>query len=123
MNPAPGKTLRAVLDTNLRVSIFTHPAGRSAGIWQAGIEGRFSPIVWPPLVAEFARVWRGRFQWEEQKVRRTIRYIIKNAQIVIPRTPLKVVAADPADDRVVECAAAGQADLIVSNRMTITFSI
>jgi len=40
---------------------------------------------------------------------------VAGAGVVIPRTVLNIVAADPDDNRILECAAEGAADIIVSN--------
>jgi predicted nucleic acid-binding protein len=37
------------------------------------------------------------------------------ARIISPRTALQVVAADPDDDRILECGREGKADLVVTN--------
>ena len=37
------------------------------------------------------------------------------AEVVVPLTELSVVTADPDDNRILECAVAGKANLIVSN--------
>ena len=57
---------------------------------------------------------RKRFEWPEEQIQLTIRAIAALAELVQPRIALQV-AVDPDDDRVLECAIAGNADLIVSN--------
>jgi predicted nucleic acid-binding protein len=37
------------------------------------------------------------------------------ARVVVPRTVLNVVTAEPDDNRVLECAVDGKADIVVSN--------
>jgi predicted nucleic acid-binding protein len=43
---------------------------------------------------------------------------VRVADIVVPAPVLRVVIADPDDDRILECAVAGKADLIVSGTVT-----
>jgi len=50
----------------------------------------------------------------DDEVQRELRAIARIAEIVRPSVTLNV-AADPDDDRVLECAISGKADLIVSN--------
>jgi predicted nucleic acid-binding protein len=44
----------------------------------------------------------------------TLKAIAKVGEIVTPRFTLDVIREDPADNRILECAVAGKADLIVS---------
>jgi predicted nucleic acid-binding protein len=43
-----------------------------------------------------------------------LKLVARVAEIVSPKISLRVITEDPADDRVLECAVAGRADLIVS---------
>ncbi|MGI8741058.1 MAG: putative toxin-antitoxin system toxin component, PIN family [Bryobacteraceae bacterium] len=53
--------LRVVLDTNIYVSVFTRPTGRTFQIWQAVIDRRFRLLISPPLLNELAKVVRQTF--------------------------------------------------------------
>jgi uncharacterized protein len=118
MNPAPGaERLKAVLDTNVYISAFQHPKGRNAVLWDAAIAGRFRLLVSPAIIQEMAGVLRADFEWQEDRVQNAVRIVARVAGkgIVIPRTWVHVVAADPDDNRILECAVDGKADLIVTN--------
>ena len=116
MSPAPGaERLKAVLDTNIYVGAFAYPKGGNAVIWSAALEGRFRLLVSPAIVGEMATVLRFKFAWQEGRVQKTVRVVAQVARVVAPRTVLRVVAADPDDDRIIECAVDGKADIIVSN--------
>ena len=52
--------------------------------------------------------------WEERVRIQHLKILTKAAEIIIPRATLEVIKEDPADDRILECAVAGRADLIVS---------
>jgi predicted nucleic acid-binding protein len=43
-----------------------------------------------------------------------LKLVARIAEIVSPRIALRVIAEDPADDRILECALAGGAGLVVS---------
>jgi putative PIN family toxin of toxin-antitoxin system len=62
-----------------------------------------------------ARVLRRSFARPETEIQRIIRLVAGHAQLIEPRTTLAVVVADSDDNRVLECAVDGKADLIVSN--------
>jgi len=115
MNPAPGAArLRVVLDTNIYIAAFAYPRGRNAVIWTAALEGQYRLLVSPAIIRELARVLRSDFAWDDDRVQRTIRLVSQIGNVIAPRRALKV-ASDPDDDRIIECAVDGNADLIVSN--------
>jgi uncharacterized protein len=116
MSPAPGaERLSVVLDTNIYVGAFAFPKGGNAVVWSAALEERFRLLVSPIIIGELAEVLRFKFAWREERVQKAIRIIAQVARVVVPRTVLKVVTADPDDDRIIECAVDGKADVIVSN--------
>ena len=118
MNLARGaEILKAVLDTNLYISAFAFSRGRNAVLWAAALSGRFRLIVSPAIIEEMSRVLRRDFDWSEDRVQKAVRAVARTAGrgIVIPRRTVDAVAADPDDNRILECAAEGKADLIVSN--------
>jgi uncharacterized protein len=116
MNHVPASALlRVVLDTNIYIAAFNHPAGRNATLWAAARAGRYRLLTSAAIIQEVARVLRIGFAWQEENVRKAIRVIAQVAEVVPTRIALNVVTADPADDRILECAIDGNADLIVSN--------
>ena len=116
MSPAPGnEVLSAVLDTNIYIAAFAHPKGRNAAVWNAAIDGRYQLVVSPAIIRETAKVLRRDFAWREDRVQMAIRVVAQTARIIVPHIVLDVVAADPDDNRILECAVDGRADIIVSN--------
>jgi putative PIN family toxin of toxin-antitoxin system len=114
MNTAKPAGLRVVLDTNVYVSAFTHSRGTPFRIWRHALERRYVLLVSPVIIVELAGVLRETFDWDEANIVHRLKLLAKIAEIVIPGTPLQVVVADPDDDRILECAVAGAADLVVS---------
>jgi uncharacterized protein len=106
--------LRAVLDTNIFASAFSSPGGPTFRIWQAVLDRRFRLLISPALINELATVLRRRFQTPEVEVQRLLRVVTKHAHIIQPRITLSVTT-DPDDNRILECAVEGKADLIVSH--------
>jgi predicted nucleic acid-binding protein len=62
---------------------------------------------------ETAKVLR-RFQWQEDEIIRHLKLVAKVAQIVAPMIAVHAVSEDETDNRILECAVAGEADLVVS---------
>jgi putative PIN family toxin of toxin-antitoxin system len=118
MSPAPAAAgLRVVLDTNIYISALEFPKGRNAVLWSAAREGRFQLLVSPMIIREMARVLRNDFGWQEEGIQVLVRRVaeVAGAGVIAPRTSVHAVTADPDDNRIVECAVDGKADLVVSN--------
>jgi uncharacterized protein len=110
--------MRITLDTNVLVSAtFWH--GDSDRIVRL-IEARKAVLVLSAdILSEFSRVLA--YDDLQQKVRdkhlemqRTVQKFAELAILVEPAERLHVIATDPDDDRILECAVAGHADFIVS---------
>ena len=114
MTTAPANKLRVVLDTNVYFSAFTSPKGPPFRVWQEALEGSYILLVSPAILREVAHVLRDVLQWQETDIVAHLKLVAKVAEIISPKIVLRVVAEDPDDDRILECALAGNADLIVS---------
>jgi putative PIN family toxin of toxin-antitoxin system len=113
MTTAPASKLRAVLDTNVYFSAFTHK-GPPFRIWQEAVNRSFILLVSPAILREIAGVLREDLQWQATDIVAHLKLVARIAEIISPKVNLQVIAEDPADDRILECALAGGADLIVS---------
>ena len=58
--------------------------------------------------------------WSESKILGQLKSIVRLAEIVTPHIVLDVIVDDPDDNRILECAVAGNADLIVSGDRHLT---
>ncbi len=54
------------------------------------------------------------FAWEDARVTRRLKLLTKASELVNPTIVLDVVKEDPPDNRILECAIEGRANLIVS---------
>lgn len=114
MTSAPASGLRVVLDTNVYISALAYPQRPIAEIWRHALRRRYQLLVAPALINEVGRILRSLLQWDDARVVAQLRLMVKVAEVVVPTITLQVIAEDPDDDRVLECAVAGRADLIVS---------
>jgi uncharacterized protein len=104
----------AVLDTNTLVSGLGW-GGAPGRVVDLAIEGRFIMVTSLPLLDELGRVLRRRkLSRVFTEPARIIRLLEAASVVVEPTRKLQVVAADPADNRVLEAAEAAQADFIVT---------
>ena len=106
--------LRVVWDTNVYVSALQFEGEAGAKAWRAALDQRYRLIISPPILNDLGRVLRDDFGWKDPRLSGRLRMISKLAQIVVPRRQIAVVRDDPDDDRILEGAVAGKADLIVS---------
>lgn len=111
----PEAKLRVVLDTNIYIAAFGHPKGNNAKVFAAANAARYQLLTSPLIIRELARVLRSVLEWQDERVHKAIRVVAQVAEIVVPRTELNIITADSDDNRILECAVDGQADLIVSN--------
>ena len=111
--------LKAVLDTNVIVSGLIAHGGSPYQVLQAWRQGAFLLFISPALLRELLGVlgrpfFRGRRGITDGDIARTRNLFETDAISVQPQVRLSVIKADPDDDRVFECALAGEVDFIVS---------
>lgn len=80
---------------------------------RTAIEGRYELVTSPSILAEFARVFVQKHGADDAHVRRVVVQIGTLGELVSPSRRLTVLRDDP-DNRILECAVEGEADLIVS---------
>ena len=111
--------LKAVLDTNVIVSGLIAHGGSPYQVLQAWRQGVFLLLTSPALLCELLDVLGRPFFWDRRgitdgDIARTRHLFETDAISVQPQVRLSVIEADPDDDRVLECALAGEVDFIVS---------
>jgi putative PIN family toxin of toxin-antitoxin system len=106
--------VRVVADTNVLVSALIFPGGAPEEVYRLVLEGRIELVTSRPLLAELGRVLVEKFGWAPERAEEAVEQVIRVAEIVIPSERVSEIAADPADDRVLEAAAEGSAAVIVS---------
>lgn len=103
--------LRVVFETNVFISaLFGGPPEQA---YHRVLERRCILIVSPTLLVELARTLREKFHMPEADILAHVKQIGRVAEVVRPSQRLSLVSDEP-DNRVLECAEAGRADLIVS---------
>ena len=105
--------MRVVLDTNVVVSavIFGGPPGE---IIELAAARRLELVISPALIVEFRRVLREKFAFSYDALYLAETLLRRAGTVVEPGQTLAVIAEDPEDDRVLEAAVEGKADVIVS---------
>ena len=104
---------KVVFDTNILFSAVGW-AGNPYRSVQAARQGKCLSITCEPILAELDEKLRLKRGLDGQKAAEIVQEIRIFSKVVPIPGSLKIVAADPDDDAVVECAVVGQAAFIVS---------
>ena len=117
--PERSEVLRVVLDTNVIVSGLIASSGGPFDVLEAHRRGEFILLVSELILDEVEQVLARPFFRQKRSitpdvVAAVIRLLRGDAVIVNPQTRLVVVAHDPDDDRILECALEGSADYLVT---------
>jgi len=105
--------VKVVFDTNILVSALIFPRGRGEAALLHIIEDKDQLILSKPVLEELLGVLAQKFAREEEELAHAAVFLSELCQLVKPRRRLKVLADDP-DNRILECAIAGHADIIVT---------
>jgi putative PIN family toxin of toxin-antitoxin system len=106
--------LRIVLDTNVVISALVFPGGTPEAVHRLVLEGRVALVSSPTLLAELGRILATKFAWSVDRAEEAVAQLARFAHVVTPTTRIERIEEDPADDRVLEAAVEGGADVIVS---------
>lgn len=109
-----GARLRVVVDTNVYISAFLYPDRPIFQLLPLAAQHRYQLLTSPAIIHEVGRIMRERLAWEATVRLRHLKAVTKAADIILPTMTLEVITADPPDNRILECALEGRADLIVS---------
>lgn len=104
---------RVVLDSNVVISglLYSGPPSR---ILDLALEGDLELAISSPLLTEVEGVLRRKFPQATEAVWETLATLQAISLMVTPHEAVTVVRRDPSDNRVLECALAAHADVIVS---------
>jgi len=105
--------VRVVFDTNIFVSALTLPGGRADQALTRVVDGTDRLILSKPVIDELLSVLARKFSRDPEELARVAVWLADLAEWVRPVQQL-AVAADDADNRILECALAGRADMIIT---------
>lgn len=105
--------MRAVLDSNIFVSGLNFP-GNEQLVLNAARSGRFELVVSPFILREVDGVLARKFKWSGDRRLQAMGLIARIAVVVNPPSLVDAFADDHPDNRVLDCAASGEADYLVT---------
>ncbi|MBE0627009.1 MAG: putative toxin-antitoxin system toxin component, PIN family [Burkholderiales bacterium] len=104
---------RVVFDTNVLVSALAFPGGRGEAALLRIIDETDQLVLSRPIVDELLEVLARKFARDAEELAHVAVFVTELALIVAPKRRLRVVQDDP-DNRILECAVAGRAEVIVT---------
>jgi putative PIN family toxin of toxin-antitoxin system len=104
---------RVVADTNILVSALQF-GGKPKQLLDLAVDGQVDLAASEEIIAETLRVLREKFDRAPEWLAEADRQLRVIARIVVPTASIHAIEADPTDDRILECAVAADAEVIVS---------
>jgi putative PIN family toxin of toxin-antitoxin system len=105
--------VRVVFDTNVFVSALVIPGSLSEEAYHRALGREFELVTSVAILTELTGRLRGKFGWDAAPITRAVKAISRVADVV-KTVPYLEIAHDPTDNRILECAEKGAADLIVT---------
>ena len=105
---------RIVLDTNVLISAVVF-GGKPREVLEKVIAGWFTMAISAEMLAEFQGVLEGKkFRYPAAIVRNIVSELVAVSELVRPTMKVEHIKADPADNRILECALESRAACIIT---------
>lgn len=105
--------MKVVFDTNIFVSAFAIPGSRAEKAIFRIIEGNDTLLISKEIINELLSTLAKKFSHNLEELSHLGLFLYELADVVMPEKKLNVFEDDP-DNRILECAVKGKADLIVT---------
>lgn len=105
--------MKVVFDTNIYVSAFVLPGSKAEKAILKILDGEDTLVISKEIIDETLTVLSGKFKQDREAISRTAIFLSDIAELVTPSKKIKILKDDP-DNRIIECAVAGKASVIVT---------
>ena len=106
--------LRVVLDTNVLISAILF-GGKPRRILEKAIRGEIRLCLSEPMLEELKGVLqRSKFDYSPEMIQIILTELMSISDFVNPSETINIVAEDPEDNRILECAVAANADYVIT---------
>jgi putative PIN family toxin of toxin-antitoxin system len=105
--------MRVAFDTNVLVAALVFPGGQGDAALRHVIEGKDQLVLSRAILDELLEVLSRKFARDAEELAHVAVFVSDLATAVTPKRRLRVVMDDP-DNRILECALAGNAQAIVT---------
>jgi len=106
--------LRVILDTNVLISAILF-GGKPRRILEKAIRGEIRLCLSEPMLEELKGVLqRSKFDYSPEMIQIILTELMSISDFVNPSETINIVAEDPEDNRILECAVAANADYVIT---------
>lgn len=105
--------MRVVFDSNIYISALVFPGSQAEQALFRVLDGPDTLVLPKPILDEVLATLAGKFSRDPEALSQTAVFLAEMGEMVKPVRTLKVLKDDP-DNRILECAEAGEANCIVT---------
>lgn len=105
--------MRVVFDSNILISALLFPGGRAEAAVANILDGIDDLVISRPIILEVLSVLASKFSRDKEEISRVAVVLGEMGEIVEPSRRLSVLPDEP-DNRILECAVGGNAEVIVT---------
>ena len=105
--------MKVVFDSNIFISALVFPGGRADAAVQRILDGTDTLVVSSAIVTEVLRILADKFSRDREELSRVAVLLGDLGELVKPRVRVSVLGDEP-DNRILECAVAGGAAMVVT---------
>ncbi len=106
--------MRIVCDTNILISAFVFPGGPPDQVLNLVRLKEITLCLSPDIFSEFKKVLSKKFKYTETEIQEFLDRIRLISEMVYPEERLQLIKRVDADNRILECALAGQVDYLIT---------
>ena len=110
--------MRVVFDSNVLLAALLFPEGRAAAAVGNILDGSDDLVLSPPILREILSVLARKFSRDREELSHVAVVLGEMGEIVDPSRRLAVFRDEP-DNRILECAVEGKAEVIVTGDKTM----
>ena len=104
---------RVVFDTNVFISAFISPGSKGEDAYLLAVRSEIELYTSVSILTELAEKMKEKFQWDGSKIQSALKHISRVATVIKPAAKITLLQDEP-DNRILECAKASNACLIVT---------
>ncbi|MGH9599376.1 MAG: putative toxin-antitoxin system toxin component, PIN family [Terracidiphilus sp.] len=105
--------LRITADSNIYISALNF-GGMPDKLLDLARSGVIQVAISEAILSEISRVLRDKFKWAEDAIALALEQISGFTERVNPEHTINLIKDDPTDNRIIECAAAGKSEFLVT---------
>lgn len=105
--------LKVVLDTNIIISGLLF-GGKPKKVLDLVIDKKIEGFISNFIISESSEVLRKKFSFSPEQIQKTELLFKQSFSLIVPGFSLKIIKEKPADNRILEAAAAAHADYLIS---------